>query len=63
MRTEINYAGVEWVVFWYWEYPETLSEPTVEKVTLLGSYTDLYDYLNESTIKGLQKALEESVKN
>ena len=63
MRTEITYAGVEWVVFWYWEYPETLSEPTVDKVTLLESYIDLYDHLNESTLKGLQKALEESVKN
>lgn len=61
MRTEINYAGVDWVVFWYWEYPETLSDPTVEKVTLLGSDADLYDHLSESTLKGLQKALEESL--
>ncbi len=61
MRTEINYAGVDWTISWFWEYPETLSEPTVEKVTLLESAIDLYDHLSESTLKGLQKGLEESV--
>ena len=63
MEKHLTYQNVSWTVKMYWEYPETLSCPTISSIYLEGSTVDLYDFLDKDTIIGLQAELVESLKN
>ena len=59
MTRNIYYQGIDWKVEYDWE-DDTRTDLYITAIKVAGSDTDIYDHLQQSTIDGLYKALEES---
>ena len=59
MTRNIYYQGIDRKVEYDWE-DDTRTDLYITAIKVAGSDTDIYDHLQQSTIDGLYKALEES---
>ena len=59
MTRNIYYQGIDWKVEYDWE-DDTRTDLYITAIKVAGSDADIYDHLQQSTIDGLYKALEES---